>query len=210
MDLDVPRLIGAITRDLSTRDVEGAPAHVLAATRTYDAARDDVWGALTDPERIPQWFLPVSGELRPGGHYQLQGNADGEILACEPPARFDLTWGMNGDVSWVTVTLADDPDGGTRLRLEHVARVPEEFWAQYGPGAVGIGWDQALVALEQYLATGETVDPAAAAAALTAGGDASFMHRSGRAWCEASIVAGADPDAAREAAGRSIAFYTGA
>ena len=28
---------------------------------------------------------PISGDLRLGGRYQLQGNAGGEILVCEPP-----------------------------------------------------------------------------------------------------------------------------
>ena len=44
-----------------------------------------MWDACTDPERIGRWFLPVSGDLRLGGRYQLEGNAGGEILRCEPP-----------------------------------------------------------------------------------------------------------------------------
>lgn len=37
--------------------------------------------------------MPVSGELRVGGAFQLEGNAGGEILACEPPNLVRLTWG---------------------------------------------------------------------------------------------------------------------
>ena len=33
------------------------------------------------------------------------------------------------------------PTGGTRLELEHIAHVDDERWAEFGPGAVGIGWD---------------------------------------------------------------------
>jgi hypothetical protein len=29
--------------------------------------------------------MPISGELRVGGSFQLEGNAGGEILTCEPP-----------------------------------------------------------------------------------------------------------------------------
>ena len=34
--------------------------------RTYDAPIEDVWDAVTNPERISRWFLPVSGDLRAG------------------------------------------------------------------------------------------------------------------------------------------------
>jgi hypothetical protein len=40
-------------------------------------------------------------------------------------------------MSWLHVRLSELSDGGTRLKLEHVAHVPEDFWNQYGPGAVG-------------------------------------------------------------------------
>ena len=39
--VDVSRLVGAVTRELSTRDKDGSPAHVLVATRTYDPL---AWG----------------------------------------------------------------------------------------------------------------------------------------------------------------------
>ena len=46
-----------------------------------------MWDAVTSAERIPRWFLPISGDLRLGGRYQLEGNAGGEVLECAPPAR---------------------------------------------------------------------------------------------------------------------------
>jgi uncharacterized protein YndB with AHSA1/START domain len=210
MAIDVARVISTVTRKLSTRDQDGSPARLLVATRTYDTTREDLWGALTHPERIPRWFLPISGDLRRGGTYQLEGNAGGEILACEPPARLGLTWGMHGQVSWVTVKLSDNPGGGAVLQLEHLAHVPEELWQHYGPGAVGVGWDQALLGLDRHCATGETVDPEAAAAWLSSEEGRSFVHLSSQAWCEASIAAGMDPETARSAAARTTAFYVGA
>ena len=81
MAIDVFRQIGAITRALSSREVEGKPARVLTASRTYDTGRAELWDALTNIERIPRWFMPISGDLRLGGHYQLEGNAGGEIVA---------------------------------------------------------------------------------------------------------------------------------
>ena len=210
MALEIGHLIGSVVRELSTRELDGAPAHVLVATRRYDAPRADLWDALTNPERIPRWFLPISGDLRPGGRYQLHGNAGGEILACEAPTRLALTWEMQGAASWVTVTLSDAPDGRTSLRLEHVAHVPEEFWQQFGPGAVGVGWDSALFGLDQhYVTEGARVDPATAMAWLGSDEGRAFVHGSSAAWCDSFIAAGADPDLARAAAARTTGFYTG-
>src|SRR5262245_7136897 len=210
MAIDLTRAINAVTRKLSTRDKDGSTARVLLATRTYRTTREDLWNALTDPERIARWLLLISGELRLGGTYQLQGNAGGEILACEPPSRLGLTWGMHGQVSWVTVELSVRSEGATALRLEHMAHVPEELWPQYGPGAVGIGWDQALLALDQHCATGKTVIPEAAAAWLSSTEGRSFVHQSSQAWCEASIATGMNPETARSAAARTTALYVGA
>jgi len=48
--------IGAVTREIHTRECQGRSARVLVATCAYDATIDDVWDALTNPERIPRWF----------------------------------------------------------------------------------------------------------------------------------------------------------
>lgn len=210
MPIDIMRLIGAVTRELSIRDKDGARARVLTVSRTYNTSHTDLWDALTNPERIPRWFLPISGNLRPGGEYQLQGNAAGDILACESPNRLSLTWSIHGQVSWVTIELSANSDGTTGFALEHVAHVPDELWEQFGPGAVGIGWDQALMGLDQHYTNGETVDPEAAASWMSSEEGRSFVRLSGEAWCQASIAAGADPETARAAANRVTAMYAGA
>ena len=79
MGLDIQRHVGAVTRGVESRTHEGRPAKVVIAARTYDTTVEDLWDALTTKERIPRWFLPISGELRLGGRYQLQGNAGGTI-----------------------------------------------------------------------------------------------------------------------------------
>ena len=93
----------------------------------------------------------MRGDLRLGGHYQFEGNA-GEIVACEPPEQFKVTWGMHGQFSCLTITLAEQGSDRTLLRLEHVAHVPDDMWSEYGPGAVGVGWDGGLLGLALYLA----------------------------------------------------------
>jgi hypothetical protein len=115
---------------------------------------------LTDPDRVKRWFMPLSGDLRPGGNFQLEGNAGGDILECEPPHRLRVTFG--GPTSLVELRLAPEGEDRTRLELEHT--VPIEM-AQSGAGAlyVGPGWDGGFVALDLYL-RGEVVgDPVEAA-----------------------------------------------
>jgi uncharacterized protein YndB with AHSA1/START domain len=75
--IDVVQAINAVKRRVGGRTLSAGEAHSVILTRTYDAAVDDVWDACTNPERIARWFLPLSGELRVGGRYQLQGNASG-------------------------------------------------------------------------------------------------------------------------------------
>ena len=78
--------LGAVIRGLDTVERDGETLRRLTAERTYPAPVEDVWDAITNPERIPRWIGgAVTGELRLGGRYQIEGNAGGEVLACEPP-----------------------------------------------------------------------------------------------------------------------------
>ena len=79
MKYDLASQIGAIERRVENDQHEGQPARVVVASRAYATSPEDVWDAITDPERLPRWFLPIEGDLRLGGRYQLQGNAGGEI-----------------------------------------------------------------------------------------------------------------------------------
>ncbi len=209
MKIDIAEHVGAVTRTVLERDHNGRRARVVVATRTYDAEIADVWDAMTNAERIPRWFLPISGDLRLGGRYQLDGNAGGEITRCEPPRHLGVTWEFAGEVSWVTVQLADVARGRTLLELEHVAHVDDDRWEQYGPGAVGVGWDMALVGLGQHLATGASVDPREAMAWLGSDDGRQFVSHSSEDWCRASVASGTDASQARASATRTTAFYTG-
>jgi len=209
MEFDIPRQIGAVTRKVETRLHEGQPARVVVAARTYDSTVDDLWDAVTNKDRIPRWFLPVSGDLRLGGRYQLQGNAGGTITRCKPPRAVAMTWEFGGEVTWLEVTLEATPDGRSLLRLEHVARVPDPRWNEFGPGAVGVGWDTALLGLGRYLDTGIAVDPREGMAWLGSENGREFVRHSSDDWCRASIDAGTDAAAARAAAARTTAAYTG-
>ena len=199
--------ISAVTRSLGTRTLEAGEAHVATITRTYGTDLHDLWEACTSAERIARWLLPVTGELRLGGRYQLEGNAGGVVERCDPPHGFAATWEFGGGLSWITLRLTAVDAGHTRFELEHVAHVDDAMWAEYGPGATGIGWDISLLCLHRHLA-----DPAAdrldeAAWAATDEGRR-FMTGSGDSWCAADVAAGADATLARAAADRTITAFT--
>ena len=184
----------------------------MVDTRLYATDRDDLWNALTDAERIPRWFLPVTGQLELGGRYQLEGNAGGSVLQCDPPEVLEVTWEFGGHVSWVHVRLAQD-EGGTRLTLEHLIpkdEASEEHWKQYGPGATGVGWDLSFLGLALHLDSGgQAIDPSRNNAWLASDAGKAFMRTSSTFWGEAHVKAGEDPEVAEAMARRTAAFYTG-
>ena len=88
MNFDVEGHLGAVERSVWSLERDGQPARAVTLSRSYSTAVEDLWDAVTNSERIPRWFLPVSGELEPGGRYQLEGNAGGVITACERRSHF--------------------------------------------------------------------------------------------------------------------------
>jgi uncharacterized protein YndB with AHSA1/START domain len=209
--MDVGRVIGAVTRVVGDREYEGKTAKVVVAKRTYDTTPDDLWDALTNAERIPRWFLPVEGDLKLGGRYQLRGNAGGTITQCEPPRALGVTWEFGGQTSWVNVRLTARAAERTELELEHIAHVPTDFWEQYGPGAVGVGWDLALMGLGEYVtnpnAMAVTPEKAEEWSASEEGRE--YARRASAEWGRAAIASGMSEAAAKGAVDRTTAFYTG-
>ncbi|MCT4357131.1 SRPBCC family protein [Streptomyces sp. Je 1-79] len=203
--------INEVHREVGTRQVKAGDAATVLLRRTYDAEVADVWDAVTSPERISRWFLPVSGELKLGGTYQLEGNAGGEILECVPPERLRVSWlfGPDPGFSEVEVRLTPEADGRTVFDLEHVAVVPEEFAGQFGPGAVGVGWDLALLGLGRYLTGGEISREEMLAWSESAEAREG-MRLSGELWGSAYAASGAAPDVVAATTAATIAFYTGA
>jgi uncharacterized protein YndB with AHSA1/START domain len=178
------------------------------AERTYDTTVEDMWDAVTTAERIPRWFLPVSGDLRLGGRYQFQGNAGGTITTCEPPRHLAVTWEFGGGISWVEVRLSEDPAGGTHLLLEHMM-YDDPHWEQFGPGAVGVGWELGLLGLALHLETGASTPPEENAGWVASDNGKGYIRASSEGWCQAAIAAGTDATAATAAAAKTTAFYTG-
>lgn len=215
--VDVTSQIAAVSRGLRLEEVDGVPSHVQTIAQEYSSDIDDVWNAATTAERVARWFLPISGDLRLGGRYQLEGNAGGEVLSCTPPtdgaAEYRITWEFGGGVSWVTVRLAALGADRTRFEIEHTAHtadLPEGFWEIYGPGATGVGWDGGLLGLALHLgATEGSLSPAEAEAWAVTDEGKSFYRAAADGWAAAHVEAGGDPEAAQRAADATYAFYTG-
>ena len=198
---------GLVTREVRSGSRDGAATKVTVARRTYPASRADLWDALTSAERLPRWFLPVSGDLTPGGRYQLEGNAGGVVQHCDQPRSFSVTWEFGGTVSWLDVTLT--PDGaGTTLELAHEARVTPDLYGTFGPGAVGVGWDLALMGLGLHLDTGAAVDPQIAVTFPASPEGREFIREAAGSWAAAAIADGEEREGAWRAASNTVGFYT--
>ena len=207
--IDIVHEIEATQREVGSGRIAAGEGRAVRLRRTYDAPVEEVWDAVTNPERITRWFLPISGDYRVGGRYQLEGNAGGEILTCERPHQFRVTWAYGevsdpASVSELEVRLTPAGESSTTLELEHTAIVPDDAWAEYGPGAVGVGWDGGLLGLSLHLRGGSVEDPLAWQ--LTDEGR-EFNTRSSAAWGAANAAAGADPAAVAKAVANTTAFY---
>jgi uncharacterized protein YndB with AHSA1/START domain len=161
--IDIARHLAAVHREVSAKP-ETETVRVLLRL-SYDAEIDDVWSALTDPERVRRWFLPLTGDLRVGGTFQLEGHAGGDILDCEPPRLLRVTFGGPTSIVELRLTSGGERGGTTVLELDH--SVPLEM-AGSAAGAlyVGPGWDGAVLGLGLFLAGELIEDPVAMANSL--------------------------------------------
>lgn len=207
MTVDFSAHLGAVNRTVTELEREGQPARSVTLARTYDTTAEDLWDAVTNPERLPRWFLPVSGDLKLGGQYQFEGNAGGTITACEPPRFVSATWEFGGGVSWVEVRIAEEGDAQSRLTLSHICPV-DDHWRTFGPGAVGVGWDLGLLGLALYLSDPD-FKPYDDQAFATSSEGIAFITGSSEGWGRAAVAGGEDPAQAEAAEKRTTAFYTG-
>jgi uncharacterized protein YndB with AHSA1/START domain len=142
-------------RRLGHRTIPAGEARSAIMTRRYDASIEDVWSACTDPERLARWFVPVAGDLRQGGSYNLEFGVFGEVLRCDPPRLLTLSWAYKDmPVDEVELRLAPDGNEATLVEVEHATvtttveldgRLVDAF------GNMGSGWEPLLVALELFV-----------------------------------------------------------
>lgn len=124
---DTPRS-GAHDGVLERTDAGG----IIRFERRLPYPIDAVWNAITDPDRLADWWLPfdadISVDLRPGGTMVFAGRDDGmptmtfEVLRVEPPTLLEHTHADPGSLlRWELESI----DTGCVLRLSHFVTDPD-------------------------------------------------------------------------------------
>lgn len=118
---------------------------------------DDLWSALTDPERLIRWLGEVQGDLHAGGRFHAHYFASGWegaclVQVCDPPRRLViLTETPDQPDGVVEITLT--PEGDQTVLVIEDRGVPLDDIAAYGAGN-----QVHLEDLATYLAGGDRCD----------------------------------------------------
>jgi uncharacterized protein YndB with AHSA1/START domain len=209
MNIDVMTQIAAVDRKVTERAHEGKARLVVSASRAIATPPDDLWQAITQPERLARWFGSVSGNLRLGGSFQIKDNARGVVTACNPPETLAVTWKMYGDEGWVQAHLSSSNDA-TRLQVEHILSrrfFDRLYWSWYGAGATGVGWELWLLGLDQYVSSGTATTDGLERWRVTDEGK-HYLKRATDAWGRAEIAHGEREATAMKRAARACGFYS--
>jgi uncharacterized protein YndB with AHSA1/START domain len=127
---------------------------VLVESR-YDTTPEDLWEALTTPERLARWLGDVSGDLRPGGTFSATWTSTwtgtGRVEVCEPPHRLRVQMNEEGAETVVEATLTPQVDGV--LLVVEASGLPLTNLP-----AFGAGWQVHLEDLGHHLVGTERID----------------------------------------------------
>jgi uncharacterized protein YndB with AHSA1/START domain len=138
----------------------------MRVERIFNAPRDRVWKAMTDPALLAQWWgrgnklVIEKHEFRKGGHWRFVEHADGGQHGFEgrfaeivPPAKVVQTFewdGMPGHASLETMELEDLGDGRTRLKVHSIFMLVEDFNGMMSSG-METGMNASYDALDRVL-----------------------------------------------------------
>lgn len=118
---------------------------VVEFTRTYRAAVDDVWAAVTESDRLARWIGFFDGDPDEG-YVAFTMNAEGEenmtpvrydIRRCEPPHVLQVHTTDDAG-TWDLILELDENSGITTLRLSQIVHDPEVI------ESTGPGWEYYL------------------------------------------------------------------
>ena len=104
-----------------------------------DAPVDDVWSALTDPQRLGSWLGDVDGDLHLGGefhaHFFASGwEGTGRIDVCDPPHRLLVLTKDAEDPADHVIEATLTADGGQTILVLEERGMPLDHLAAYGAG----------------------------------------------------------------------------
>jgi len=144
----------------------------IAITRVFDAPRELVFKAWTDPKHLARWWGPhhftnpvCEWDPRPGGSYRIHMRSpDGSIYPMRgvfqevvPPSRLVFTnIAVDNDdnpiLDGLTTVIFEEQSGKTRLTLRTGAVAVQAYAAAY-LGGMELGWTGSLEKLAAELAT---------------------------------------------------------
>ena len=139
----------------------------VVAARVFEAPRELVWKAYTEPEHLRQWMGGYEGwaiavcevDLRPGGAYRyVWRKEDGEELTIsgvhkeiDPPERLVVTESWGGDWPDALNTLVfEEEDGRTTLTVTVLYPSQEARDAALATGMTD-GWSVSYDRLDDHL-----------------------------------------------------------
>jgi uncharacterized protein YndB with AHSA1/START domain len=143
---------GRILGSLRSADGKG----IVRMEDRYDTDIDDLWSALTEPQRLARWIGDVEGDLRLGGEFQARFTSSwegpGRVDVCEPPRRLLVT--MEPGTEDETVIEAELVADGAQTRLV----IEERGLPVSALPTHGAGWQAHVEDLAAYLAGREPAD----------------------------------------------------
>jgi uncharacterized protein YndB with AHSA1/START domain len=121
----------------------------------YDTDIDDLWSAITEPDRLARWIATVEGDLRVGGSIQARFTSTwegpGRIDVCDAPNHLVLTMEPGtGDEAVIEAVLTAEGER-TRLVIEERG-LPLNVLHHHGAG-----WQAHIEDLGRYLAGGQSM-----------------------------------------------------
>lgn len=145
---------------------EGRDARILHLVRTFEAPRQAVYDAWTDPQQVIQWWGPKgftvaehAFDMRPGGRWRTNKRgpdevdhiASGVYHELSPPERLVMSFawetdGVRGHETLLTIVLKDLGDQRCELRLTQ-----ERFESAESCRDHEQGWCSSFECLTDYL-----------------------------------------------------------
>jgi uncharacterized protein YndB with AHSA1/START domain len=148
------RILGS----LRTADGTG----VVRIEDRYNTGIEDLWSALTNPDRLARWYAEVEGDLRPGGQFRFHVKAAGlhglgRVEVCEPPQRLlvvttEIEESRQEGLFDKSIEATLTADGGHTGLVIEARGIPLDKIAFYG-----VGWQVHAENLAVYVAGHEAV-----------------------------------------------------
>ena len=124
----------------------------------YDTGIDDLWAAITDPDRVARWYGRVDGDLRLGGQFHLfvdgsEWDGTGVVEACEPPRHLQVRTKEAAEPYEEVIEATLTADGDQTVLVIEARGMPLDKVAFYGAG-----WQMHAEDLAAYLAGRDRAD----------------------------------------------------